>query len=72
LTKKTIHLIKTIIMLDMWLCDTQVELFDLTNVTNEIEINHLNMTNHDYIVIFFNVTIQKKIFNYFLNLITKK
>jgi len=55
----------------MWLCDTHVELFDLINVTNEIEINHLNMTNHDYSVIFYNVTIQKKIKSYFLNFIIK-
>jgi hypothetical protein len=51
-------------MLDMWLCDTYVEWFDLTNVTNKIEINHLNMTNRDYSVIFYNVTIQKKTLNY--------
>jgi hypothetical protein len=48
----------------MWLCDTHVELFDLTNVINKIEINHLNMTNHEYSVIFYNVTIQKKTLNY--------
>ncbi len=48
-----------------------MELFDLTNVTNEIEINHLNMIDYDYTVIFYNVTIQKKIFNYFWNLIIK-
>lgn len=59
-------------MLDMWLCDTNVELLDLINVTNDIEINNLNMMNRDYNVIFYNVTIQNKIFNYFLNLIMKK
>jgi hypothetical protein len=48
----------------MWLCDTHVELFDLTNVTNEIEISHLNMINRDYNVIFYNVTILKYIFNF--------
>jgi hypothetical protein len=57
----------------MWLCDTHVELFDLTYVTNDIEINHLNMTNCDYSVIFYNTTLQKiKIKIKKLSLIMKK
>lgn len=33
-------------------CDTHVELFEFTNVIDVLKINHLDVVNYDYNVIF--------------------
>jgi len=40
-------------------CDTHVELFDLTNVIDVLKISHLDVVNYDYNVIFDDLVILK-------------
>jgi hypothetical protein len=48
LIEKIRYLVKTNILLTHGVCGIHMKLCNLTNVSNEIKINHLEMIDHDY------------------------